>query len=112
MRSVTVTMPEYPDKETYLARSGSTFSKDKKYRYELHRIWDQNAPTVLFILLNPNPESELNSTDEEYKPNLGLGVSPLPNQNQNTLPNPNPLPNTIINPYQNPLLNQNPLPNP
>ena len=66
MRSVIVTMPEYPDKETYLARSGSTFSKDKKYRYELHRIWDQNAPTVLFILLNPSSaddtENDLTTT--------------------------------------------------
>ena len=54
MRSVTVTMPEYPNKEVHLARSGSTFSDDKKYRYELHRIWDTADPLVLFILLNPS----------------------------------------------------------
>ena len=29
-------------------------SKDKKYRYSLKRIWDNDKPKVLFIMLNPS----------------------------------------------------------
>lgn len=29
-------------------------SKDKKYRYSLKRIWDNDKPIVLFIMLNPS----------------------------------------------------------
>ena len=29
-------------------------SKDKKYRYSLKRVWDNDKPKVLFIMLNPS----------------------------------------------------------
>jgi len=29
-------------------------SHDDKYRYQLSRIWDEEKPTVLFIMLNPS----------------------------------------------------------
>jgi hypothetical protein len=29
-------------------------SKDNKYRYQLSRIWDEEKPKVLFIMLNPS----------------------------------------------------------
>ena len=32
----------------------ATFSKCKKYRYELWRIWGKNRPFVLFVCLNPS----------------------------------------------------------
>lgn len=35
-------------------------SKDKKYRYSLSRIWDDNKPKVLFICLNPSTADEKN----------------------------------------------------
>lgn len=41
--------------------SGAEFSKDRKYRYVLWRIWD-NRPKVLFIALNPSTANE-NSDD-------------------------------------------------
>jgi hypothetical protein len=35
-------------------------SDDKKYRYQLSRIWDEDKPCILFIMLNPS------TADEEY----------------------------------------------
>ena len=32
----------------------ANFSKDRKYRYQLERIWDEHGKTVLFIMLNPS----------------------------------------------------------
>ena len=29
-------------------------SQDKKYRYQLSRIWDEEKPNILFIMLNPS----------------------------------------------------------
>ena len=34
------------------------FSKDKRYRYSLSRIWDQSKPGVQFVLLNPSTADE------------------------------------------------------
>jgi len=35
-------------------KKSATFSKCKKYRYELWRIWGKNRPFVLFVCLNPS----------------------------------------------------------
>lgn len=32
----------------------AALSKDKKYRFQLDRIWDRNLPCIGFILLNPS----------------------------------------------------------
>ena len=34
------------------------FSKDRKYRYTLWRIWDEKKPYVMFICLNPSTADE------------------------------------------------------
>lgn len=41
---------------------GACFSKDRKYRYALWRIWDESLPLVMFIGLNP---STANETDND-----------------------------------------------
>lgn len=33
---------------------GAEISKDRKYRYSLHRIWDNDKPLILWIMLNPS----------------------------------------------------------
>ncbi len=38
--------------------SGAEFSKDRKYRYALWRIWDETRPNVMFIGLNPSTADE------------------------------------------------------
>lgn len=38
--------------------SGATFSKDRKYRYCLWRIWNTEKPLVMFIGLNPSTANE------------------------------------------------------
>ena len=38
--------------------SGAIFSDCRKYRYALWRIWDHNAPKILFIGLNPSAADE------------------------------------------------------
>jgi len=40
--------------------SGAVFSKDRKYRYVLWRIWDRTKPSVMFIGLNPSNANETN----------------------------------------------------
>ena len=35
-------------------KRGAVISDDNKYRYKLSRIWDNEKPTVLFIMLNPS----------------------------------------------------------
>lgn len=37
---------------------GAEFSEDRKYRYCLWRIWDENTPKVMFIGLNPSTANE------------------------------------------------------
>jgi len=39
--------------------TGATFSKDKKYRYALWRIWDKSKPYAMFICLNPSTADEV-----------------------------------------------------
>lgn len=34
--------------------SEAVFSSDKRYRYQLKRLWDKNLPCLLFIGLNPS----------------------------------------------------------
>ena len=35
-------------------KKDAKLSDDKLYRYQLSRIWDEDKPTVLFIMLNPS----------------------------------------------------------
>lgn len=37
---------------------GAKFSKCKKYRYALWRIWDESLPLVMFVGLNPSTANE------------------------------------------------------
>lgn len=37
---------------------GAIFSDDRKYRYALWRLWDENKPLVMFIGLNPSTANE------------------------------------------------------
>lgn len=38
--------------------SGAEFSKDRKYRYALWRIWDESLPKLMVIGLNPSTANE------------------------------------------------------
>ena len=37
---------------------GATFSSCRKYRFELHRIWDKEKSCVMFVGLNPSTANE------------------------------------------------------
>ena len=37
-----------------IMKKHAIISKDNKYRYQLSRIWDDEKPKVLFIMLNPS----------------------------------------------------------
>jgi hypothetical protein len=39
-------------------KTGATFSKNRKYRYILWRIWDDKKPLIMFIGLNPSIADE------------------------------------------------------
>lgn len=39
--------------------AGAEFSRDRKYRYALWRIWDNGLPAVMFIGLNPSRADEI-----------------------------------------------------
>lgn len=39
-------------------RTGAHFSEDRKYRYALWRIWNEDKPLVMFIGLNPSTANE------------------------------------------------------
>lgn len=41
-----------------LMERGAVFSRDRKYRYRLWRIWDASLPSVLFVMLNPSHADE------------------------------------------------------
>ncbi len=41
--------------------SGAMFSTCNKYRYSLHRIWDQTKPLVMFIGLNPSTANQVDN---------------------------------------------------
>ncbi|WP_169975939.1 MULTISPECIES: DUF1643 domain-containing protein [unclassified Campylobacter] len=44
-------------------KQDAIFSKDRKYRYVLTRIWDESKPMVAFVGLNPSIADE-NTTDK------------------------------------------------
>lgn len=44
--------------QLFADNSGAEFSKDRKYRYALWRIWDEEKPLVMFIGLNPSKATE------------------------------------------------------
>ena len=37
---------------------GALFSPDNIYRYQLSRVWDEEKPKILFIMLNPSTADE------------------------------------------------------
>ena len=39
-------------------RQGAEFSPDRRYRYALWRIWNEDRPLVMFIGLNPSTANE------------------------------------------------------
>ena len=45
--------------ETEVSASEAVYSPCETYRYALTRIWDQTAPRLLFIMLNPSKATEL-----------------------------------------------------
>ncbi len=40
------------------SETGAIFDKTQEYRYVLWRTWDQNAPRITFIMLNPSTANE------------------------------------------------------
>ncbi len=44
--------------ETETTRSTALYSTCETYRYALTRVWDETAPKVLFIMLNPSKATE------------------------------------------------------
>jgi hypothetical protein len=41
-----------------LENNGAEFSKDRKYRYALWRVWDEKLPMVAYIGINPSKANE------------------------------------------------------
>lgn len=39
-------------------QTNAILSEDRKYRYTLSRVWDDNKPKVLFVCLNPSTADE------------------------------------------------------
>lgn len=39
-------------------KNGATFSANRRHRYALWRIWDENKPLIMFIGLNPSTADE------------------------------------------------------
>lgn len=52
----------------------TVFSKDRQYRYVLHREWDGKKPYVMFIGLNPSIADE-NENDQTLKRCIGFAKS-------------------------------------
>ena len=44
--------------EPHYASKGAIFSPDRKYRYQLWRVWDTTKKPILFIMLNPSTADE------------------------------------------------------
>lgn len=38
----------------------ATFSRDRRYRYTLTRVWDMTKPKILWVMLNPSTADEAN----------------------------------------------------
>lgn len=58
--------------------NGATFSKCRRFRYELHRIWDKEKPLAMFIGLNPSTANEIEPDPtigrvEEFSRRWGFG---------------------------------------
>ena len=47
--------------ENKLILFGARFSKCRKYRYTLWRIWDDSKPKIMFLGLNPSTADEINN---------------------------------------------------
>lgn len=63
---------------TRQGRLGTVFSKDKKYRYVLGRVWDNKRPVVTFIGLNPSTADETTNDNtslrcEDFARRWGFG---------------------------------------
>jgi hypothetical protein len=55
----TASRPSDPYREQ--ADFGAEFSKCRRYRYSLWRIWDRSKPLVMFIGLNPSTANEVDA---------------------------------------------------
>ncbi len=57
-----------------IKNSGAQFSKCRKYRYALWRIWDESKPLVMYIGLNPSKANE-EKTDNTITRVIGISKS-------------------------------------
>lgn len=57
-----------------ITKKGAIFSPDKKYRYQLYRIWDDALDKVLFIMLNPST-ADGETDDHTTKRCINLAMS-------------------------------------
>ncbi len=44
----------YYGEKKFFMKKHAILSEDNKYRYQLSRIWDEEKPMILFIMLNPS----------------------------------------------------------
>lgn len=44
--------------KTFFESMGADFSECRRYRYRLFRLWNINAPRLLFVMLNPSTADE------------------------------------------------------
>jgi hypothetical protein len=51
-------IPRMKGRAVYL-KSGAVFSPDKRYRYELYRVWAPERPRINFVCLNPSTANEV-----------------------------------------------------
>jgi hypothetical protein len=54
-------------KEINFIKSEAVFSEDKKYRYQLTRVWNESKPMVGFIALNPSIADETENDPTIWK---------------------------------------------
>ena len=54
-------------KEINFVKSEAIFSEDKKYRYELIRVWDNSKPKIGFVALNPSIADETENDPTIWK---------------------------------------------
>ena len=55
-------------------KTGAKFSKDRKYRYALWRIWNNSLPKAMFVGLNPSTADEI-VNDPTVRRCIGFALS-------------------------------------